>query len=134
MAYENFTKFAGTFGTWPDYGYWTESTGSGTPEDPCIGGSFIVEGQLRAFMIEFERESDAIADYEYPDTLKAYGVSSSPQGLAGADIERADLQLVRAILTACIRMDYFSNGSIVTCANLDILDRCLIRLNELDTN
>lgn len=113
MTYEKLTKFAETFGTRTDLGSWTERTGSGTPGDPNISSSFLVEGQLYDFLVEFEHESDSVADYEYPDTLKAYGLSSHPQDLTAADIEHADLRLTRAILTTCIRKEYYVNGSII---------------------
>lgn len=68
----------------------------------------------------------------YQDMLGLYGIEMSDERFAACDVEHADLNLVRALITTCVRQERFCDGLLGRFAKDGFLDRCLIRLRELD--
>ncbi len=60
-----------------------------------------------------------------------HGVDTS-DGIESCDVEHADLDLVRACVTWCVRGDRFCDGCLGARARNGFLNRCLTRLKELD--
>lgn len=129
MAYEGLTRFAETLAS--DPGRWAETRGSGTPEDPYTMPAYIHSETLRDFIHAFYGLK-GFADVRYLDTIAAYGVEASVGGFCVCDIEGADLALVRAMLTCAVRQDRFCEGLLGDLAARGVVDRCLLRLRELD--
>ena len=78
-------------------------------------------------------ELEDFADTDYFSTLERYG-AEEPAGdeFVDCDVENADLDLVRALITYCVRKDRFCGGALGEFAGSGFLDRCLLRLKELD--
>ncbi len=72
------------------------------------------------------------ADTSYGATLERYGIEMSDEGFDACGIEHADLDLIRALITTCVRQDRFCSGLLGEFARSGFLDRCLLRLKELD--
>lgn len=68
--------------------------------------------------------SEEFPDFHYYDTLKRYGVDLSENAEA-CDVEYADIDLVRACITWCVRGDHFCDGHLGRYAKNGFLDRCL---------
>ena len=79
---------------------------------------------------------DSIKDAKinYFETLERYGVEMSDRGLEACDVERANAELVRALILTLVRQDRFAEGLLGRYARNGYLDRCLFRLKELDEN
>lgn len=109
MAYERVTRHIGKLG--------------GNPE-----GAFAYDctDETQQFVDDFYA-SEELIDHDYLGTLRKRGVRDAEF----CDIEHADLELVRALLTAGIRQDRFCEGLIADLANSGYFDRCLRRLAEL---
>ena len=75
---------------------------------------------------------EGFGDTNYFDTLERYGVVPSDGGFEACGVEHADLDLVRALITTCVRQDRFCSGLLGGFAESGFLDRCLLRLKELD--
>ncbi len=111
--YERLTKYAGTLA-----GRETSSRfGCGT-----IG--------MNDFIDDFYG-TEGFTDTSYFSTLERHGVDTS-DGIESCDVEHADLDLVRACVTWCVRGDRFCDGCLGARARNGFLDRCLTRLKELD--
>ena len=130
MAYEKLTRFAGKLADNP--GHWSPITGSGTETDPFIFPWFELSDTLDAFVDAFYELEDIIADFNYLDTLERRGIEASKPGFDAVDIDHADLELIRALITTSVRQDRFVSGLLGGLANRGFLDRCLLRLKELD--
>lgn len=74
---------------------------------------------------------DGFADMDYFETLKRYGADTE-NGIDSCDVERAGLDLVRACITWCVRGDRFCDGCLRAYVECGFVDRCLLRLKELD--
>ncbi len=112
--YERLTKYAGTLAgrkTEAPDSWWTVGMGD------FIDDFYGLEG---------------FTDTGYMDTLERYGVEMSYDGFAACDVEHADIALVRALITTCVRQDRFCDGLLGSFARNGFLDRCLTRLMELD--
>ena len=74
---------------------------------------------------------EGFADTDYFATLVRYraGVAG---GVAACDVEHADFDLLHACVTWCVRGDRFCDGLLEAYVKNGFLDRCLIRLKELD--
>ena len=72
----------------------------------------------------------AVTDYRA--TLIRHGASLKEGGLREYDIEHADVECVRAAITWCLRAERFCGGALADWAACGFLDRCLMRLRELD--
>ena len=113
--YERLTKYAGAL------------AGRETETIPLCG---------TAGMSDFLDDFYALEDFwdtDYFGTLRRYGVDE-PAGddFNACDVERADLDLVRALITYCVRKGRFCAGALGGFARSGFLDRCLLRLKELD--
>ena len=64
--------------------------------------------------------------------LARYGAEMSDRGLESCDVERANAELVRALILTLVRQDRFAEGLLGRYARNGYLDRCLFRLKELD--
>lgn len=111
--YEKLTKYAGTLA---GRELETEFGGGSLGMDDFIGDFYAVDG---------------FADTDYFDTLKRYGVDTE-SGVDSCDVEQADLELVRACITWCVRGDRFCDGCLRAYVECGFIDRCLLRLKELD--
>ncbi len=112
--YERLTKYAGTLAS------------RKVRAEPFSG----TEG-MGDFIDDFYELED-FGDTRYSDTLRRYGVEKSREAFAACDVEHADLPLVRAMITSCVREDRFIGGALGFYAESGFLDRCLTRLKELD--
>lgn len=130
MTYEKMTRFAGKLAKKP--GQWSKATGSGTMGDPYIFPVFERSAALSGFENAFYELQDSFADFHYLDTLEKRGVTASHEGFDAVDIEHADLELIRALITTSVRQDRFVSGLLGSLASRGFLDRCLFRLKELD--
>ena len=74
------------------------------------------------------------ARIDYFETLERYGVEMSDRGLEACDVERANGELVLALILTLVRQDRFVGGLLGRYARNGYLDRCLFRLKELDEN
>lgn len=74
---------------------------------------------------------EGFADVRYDETLVQYGIDAS-EGVDCCDVEHASLDLLRACITWCVRGDRFCDGLLGSYAKNGFLDRCLVRLKELD--
>ena len=76
---------------------------------------------------------EGFGDTDYFDTLRRYGVDETTgDDFEGCDVGRADLELARALVTYCVRKDRFCAGALGGFARSGFLDRCLLRIKELD--
>lgn len=75
---------------------------------------------------------EEFGDTSYFETLRRYEVEETNIGSSSCDVEHADLALVRALVTYCLRCDRFCAGALGDYAKSGFLDRCLHRLKELD--
>ena len=112
--YERLTKYAGTLAD------------RETSTIPLCG----TDG-MSDFINDFYELED-FGDIGYFETLKRYGVEPSDEGFEACDVEHADLGLVRALITTCVRQDRFCSGLLGEFARSGFLDRCLLRLKEHD--
>ena len=112
--YEGLTKYAGTL------------AGRDTGAIVFCGTSGMDD-----FINDFYALED-FGDIGYFETLERYGVEPSDEGFEACDVEHADLDLVRALITTCVRQDRFCSGLLGGFARSGFLDRCLLRLEELD--
>lgn len=74
---------------------------------------------------------EGFADAGYGETIAQYGIDAS-EGVECCDVEHASLDLLRACITWCVRGDRFCDGLLGSYAKNGFLDRCLVRLKELD--
>lgn len=111
--YERLTKYAGTLAN-RELG--NELGGGTLGMDDFIEDFYALEG---------------FADTGYFATLERYGAGAAG-GVAACDVEHADLDLLRACVIWCVRGDRFCDGLLKVYAENGILDRCLMRLRELD--
>lgn len=111
--YEKLTKYAGTL--------------TGRKLDVELdGGTLGVDDFIEDFYAV-----DGFADTDYFDTLKRYGVDTE-SSVDSCDMEHADLELVRACIAWCVRGDRFFDGCLRAYVECGFIDRCLLRLKELD--
>lgn len=113
--YERLTKYAGTL---------ADREVSAIP--------FAGTDGLDDFIDDFYELEEELADTSYFKTLERYGIEASDRAFSDCDIERADLKLIRALITYCVRCDHFCSGALGDFAKNGFLDRCLNRLKELD--
>ena len=73
---------------------------------------------------------DGFADTDYFGSLKRYGVDTE-SGIDSCDVDHADLELMRACITWCVRGDRFYDGCLRTYVECGFIDRCLLRLRSL---
>ena len=111
--YERLTKYAGTLA---ERELETEFGGGTIGVEDFIGDFYAV---------------DCFADTDYFGTLKRYGVDTE-NGIDSCDVGHADLDLVRACITWCVRGDRFCDGCLRAYIECGFIDRCLPRLKELD--
>lgn len=76
---------------------------------------------------------EGFADTGYHDTLERHGVTGGGDELTSYDVEHAGVDFIRAAITWCVRGDRFCDGHLGRFAANGFLDRCLVRLKELDT-
>ena len=74
---------------------------------------------------------EGLMDQDYFGTLKRYGLDTDERKLKPSDVAQADLPLVRALLTFCVRSERFCEGSLTAHAKSGFLDDLLLRLQEL---
>ena len=111
--YERLTKYAGTLA---DRKLGIELGGGTVGLSDFVEGFYAVEG---------------FADTDYFGTLERYGVDAE-NGIDSCDVEHAGLDLVRACITWCVRGDRFCDGCLQAYVECGFIDRCLVRLKELD--
>lgn len=73
---------------------------------------------------------DGFADTDYFGSLKRYGVDTE-SGIDSCDVDHADLELMRACITWCVRGDRFCDGCLRTYVECGFIDRCLLKLRSL---
>lgn len=129
--YADLTRYAGHLAVNP--GEWEprHQNAKGTADDPIIMPYFVYGPALQGFVDVFY-ETSGFADLRYLDTLEKRGIEASHLGFASVDVEHADLELIRALITTAVRQDRFCEGLLGTLADNGFLDRCLHRLKELD--
>lgn len=111
--YEMLTKYAGTLAD--------RKLGS------CLGCGTV---GLEDFVDDFYA-FEGFADAGYDETIAQYGIDAS-ESVECCDVEHANLDLLRACITWCVRGDRFCDGLLGSYAKNGFLDRCLVRLKELD--
>lgn len=111
--YESMTKYVGTLA---GRGLEAELGGGTIGMDDFIEDFYAVEG---------------FPDTDHFGTLERYGVNTD-NGIDSCDVEHADLDLVRACITWRARGDRFCDGCLQAYVECGFIDRCLLRLKELD--
>lgn len=121
--YESLTEFIGRFSNPGSMG---DMKGEGSVEHPLVLPGFHPSVELENFIKAFYA-LEGFADHDYFETL-----GRDADDVERIDIESAELPVIRAALTFCIRADRMSPGALASFCEDGFIDRLLTRLMELD--
>lgn len=121
--HEPLTRFIGKLS---NPGVMGEIEGDGSEENPFVMPDFHPSAELEDFTKAFY-DLEGFADHDYFETLGRLA-----DDIERIDVESAELSLVRAALTFCVRADRMNTGALAGFCEDGFIDRLLTRLKELD--
>ncbi|HLR91616.1 MAG TPA: DUF6508 domain-containing protein [Atopostipes sp.] len=117
-----------------DYkGEWVEHSGKSekTFYMPYIKYSDITHLFMRAFY-RFIKERKDLNVHEYRRILEKNNIEYSKQSILNAEVSSMDAQCVLALILTILRLDRFTQGTLLYCLREGYITKWLNRLKELD--